>query len=157
MSGNKTNSLPSYRSYYSLQQRIKVNSKLIPESGCWLWSKACEKKNGYGVISVKNKQERAHRTSFVAYIGPIPNGMLVCHHCDTPACVNPNHLFIGTFKDNNQDSILKKRHRNNRKTHCLKGHPFSEKNTIVTKQGERNCRMCKRIRRWKGVRSLKTI
>jgi hypothetical protein len=79
--------------------------------GCWLWIGA--KAWGYGQIKGTGKEPlyRAHRVSWEINRGRIPHGMLVLHHCDVPACVNPNHLFIGSAKDNTQDMLAKNRHR----------------------------------------------
>lgn len=81
---------------------IKINSQ-----GCWIWH-GSKDKDGYGNFSFEGEQ-RAHRVAYKLWIGEIPNGMMVCHHCDTPACVNPEHLFLGTAKDNTQDMIKKGR------------------------------------------------
>jgi hypothetical protein len=82
-------------------------------SGCWEWQ-GTMKKNGYGIFQDRTregsgKQLQAHRFSFEIFHGEIPPGLLVCHHCDNPKCVNPEHLFLGTHKDNTQDMIRKGR------------------------------------------------
>lgn len=84
----------------------KVDKRGI--NGCWIWT-ASIKTDGYGQLTVDGRFWRAHRLSWVLHNGPILYGLLVCHHCDTPACVNPAHLFLGTHKDNIRDSINKGR------------------------------------------------
>lgn len=63
--------------------------------------------NGYGTISVKNKLKSVHRIMAAHAFGGIPEGLLVCHHCDVKPCCNPSHLFLGTHKDNAQDLVKK--------------------------------------------------
>lgn len=91
-----------------LQQKIFDNTVKVTESGCWIWMLSVSH-DGYGKMKFKYKTLSAHRASYMAYVGDIPKGMLVCHVCDVKTCVNPSHLFIGTYKDNTQDMIRKGR------------------------------------------------
>ncbi len=89
--------------------RDRFMSKICKDkSGCWLWTRG-QDKDGYGHFSIKHKIYRAHRMSYILHIGKIPRGCFVCHACDVPACVNPEHLFIGTVLDNYRDSVKKGR------------------------------------------------
>jgi hypothetical protein len=87
----------------------KLKKYVVDSKNCWNWL-GSKDKDGYGVFGHhRNKQLRAHRASYDFYIGEIPTGMLVCHYCDNPSCINPKHLFLGTSKDNTQDMIKKQR------------------------------------------------
>tara|TARA_R110000868_G_scaffold228311_3_gene481337 strand:- start:136 stop:744 length:609 start_codon:yes stop_codon:yes gene_type:complete len=87
---------------------------VIKKDGCWGWSGVIDK-DGYGRMSYSSKlgSRRAHVASYLVYKGPVPNGILVCHSCDVRACTNPDHLWLGTEKQNTADMIEKGR-RNNR-------------------------------------------
>lgn len=74
---------------------------------CWEWNSW--KHNGYGRFSVNNRGRMAHRISYTLLVGIIPDGKLVCHHCDNPGCVRPDHLFVGTQTDNMRDARKKGR------------------------------------------------
>lgn len=80
-----------------------------PNSGCWLWTASGNNK-GYGQIRRGQTQAKAHRVSWELHHGPIPDNLCVLHTCDTPPCVNPHHLFLGTVADNNADMVAKGRH-----------------------------------------------
>lgn len=85
-----------------------LNEKIINEKGCWI--SPITGSRGYGQVSFRGmKNKLAHRVSYDTFIGPINKGMFVCHKCDTPACYNPEHLFLGTPKDNVHDGIKKGR------------------------------------------------
>lgn len=80
------------------------------DGGCWIWTGSCTR-DGYGVLIIGRKQVRAHRASYEAFNGPITNGELVRHTCDTPRCVNPSHLILGSAKDNTADMDSRGRRR----------------------------------------------
>jgi hypothetical protein len=87
-------------------RRFWFNVQKTPS--CWLWIGArCPK--GYGSIRRRDRTTSTHRWVWEQIHGPIPKGMVICHKCDIPGCVNPDHLFLGTYKDNAQDMIKKGR------------------------------------------------
>jgi DNA-binding transcriptional regulator YiaG len=90
------------------KDRVESKVEKIPESGCWVWMGTTTSR-GYGQIISDNKTFYAHRAAYQAFIGDIPEGMNVCHHCDNRFCVNPSHLFLGSQKDNLQDMKKKGR------------------------------------------------
>lgn len=98
------------RARLSLEERFfkKVKKQ---DNGCWLWVGG-KSSNGYGVIGAGGKGGKhlsAHRLSYEMHTGTIPDGYVVMHSCDNPACVNPDHLSIGSPKDNTLDALVKQR------------------------------------------------
>jgi len=87
----------------------RFNSKWTHVTDCWLWQ-AAKNSDGYGSFRRDNATTcSAHRMSWEIHRGPVPEGMQVLHHCDTPACVNPSHLYLGTQLDNIQDRVTRGR------------------------------------------------
>lgn len=84
-------------------QRARIFNKCrMSETGCWIWM-GPQNGRGYGVFYTGNKERNAHRCSYEVFKGEIPEGLHVRHRCDTPLCVNPAHLILGTAKDNAED------------------------------------------------------
>lgn len=88
--------------------RIEENIFYSPD-GCWYWTGKCTPR-GYGVIEIDKRAKLVHRVMYRQYISD-PGDLSVCHKCDNPCCVNPNHLFLGTHTDNMQDMVKKGRRR----------------------------------------------
>jgi hypothetical protein len=119
--------------------------KVVKGDGCWLWTGA-PAQWGYGQFGMANKHWLAHRVSWFFHNGPIPDGMFVCHRCDVPLCVNPDHLFLGTHQDNMDDMRAKRRHPFARKTICIRGHRLDGANMRIDVNGGRRCKACDCIR-----------
>jgi hypothetical protein len=83
-------------------------SKVSKSDGCWTWT-ASKSARGYGYSHKDGRTIKAHRASWELHFGPVPPGMFVCHQCDVPSCVRPDHLFIGTTQDNTADKVSKGR------------------------------------------------
>lgn len=96
-----------------VRQRFESKYVRVPEAGCWIWE-AGMFSSGYGQFKVAGRPTYAHRTSWEMHCGPIPDGLIVCHRCDVPACCNPSHLFLGTYADNAADRNRKGRQARNR-------------------------------------------
>lgn len=86
----------------------RLLKKVTKTEGCWLWAGATVGK-GYGTIGTSKGVKLSHRVAYELYVGPIPEGLFVLHRCDTPNCVNPEHLFVGTNQDNMTDMMAKGR------------------------------------------------
>lgn len=122
-----------------LAARIKARS--ITSGDCWLWTGHLDR-YGYGQISVNNHREKAHRASFVAFMGAIPDGLVIDHLCRTRHCVNPAHLEPVAFAENIRRGVQHEA----TKTHCPAGHLYDETNTYQS-NGRRGCRACRQAAR----------
>jgi hypothetical protein len=113
-------------------------------NGCLEW--IAGKRQGYGVMRIRVADKwivaSAHRLAYEHYIGPIPQHRQIDHLCRNRACVNPKHMELVTLSENLRRG-LGLAAVNRRKLYCLNGHPFSGKNLIVLKNGNRQCRACR--------------
>jgi hypothetical protein len=96
------------RVYGPIAKRLKAHLKIDKDSGCHLWT-GHRDADGYGLTSAEGKRRVAHRVAWEVANGPIPEGMIVMHTCDNPACCNPEHLQLGTHAENTRDRIKKGR------------------------------------------------
>lgn len=106
---------------------------LIIDNKTMCWNRKVHKGNRYSNIRINNKLEKAHRVSYLIHKGKIEKDLLVCHKCDNPSCINPDHLFLGTQLDNMNDAQSKGRK-------VIKAHPSS-----ASYQGGCRCDGCKNI------------
>jgi hypothetical protein len=89
------------------------NRSVDHKTGCWLWT-AGKAHYGYGRFRWRGPQRRAHRVAYELFVGEIPDGLFVCHHCDNPPCFNPKHLYLGTQAENMRDAKKRGRMRGRR-------------------------------------------
>lgn len=122
-----------------LVTKFEVKFTPEPNTGCWLWN-GPHNLQGYGRFTISRKSsigyrtQAAHRFSWLLYRGPIENDFWVLHKCDTPACVNPDHLFLGTRTDNVHDMAKKGRVRRQNSRHCINDHEMAG-NNLIRKKG----------------------
>lgn len=90
-------------------QQLQERTQPEPNTGCLLWLGAVKPTGGHGVIYAEHSEKFAHRAAWELANGPIPSELCICHKCDTPSCVNVDHMFMGTQTDNVRDMEKKGR------------------------------------------------
>lgn len=133
-------------------------AKVDKSGDCWLWQGA-RNPHGYGQFSRNGRHVVAHRVSWGWRHGAVPDGYLLCHRCDVPGCVNPDHLFVGTQSDNMRDCAAKGRIARvgkSKNTHCRHGHPWDEVNTRWVGRW-RKCRTCDHNRQRRKRLALRAL
>jgi len=129
-------------------RRFMAKVTLGHEGGCWGWA-AAKNPQGYGYISIGLKLQRVHRVTYRHYVGEIPEGLELDHLCGNRWCCNPKHLEAVTHGEN-----IRRGRGSKKKTHCKRGHEFTEENTYQH-MGTRRCRACRAEyqRVWKAERA----
>lgn len=128
-------------------ERAFLKRVQILPTGCWKWTGSCHPDNEYGRFWISAHASRqAHRLGFLWSGRDVPDDLVLDHLCRNRWCVNPDHLEPVTLVENvmRGESIWAQ---NARKTHCLRGHEFTAENTWISKNNERHCRECSRIRK----------
>jgi len=110
------------------------------DSGCWIIPN--KRLDRHTSVGYSGRIDYLHRLSYELCVGLIPEGLWVLHRCDNPPCFNPEHLFLGTRRDNMRDASYKGRlHGRSLSTHCMRGHPLTPDNIIYN--NGRHCKVCK--------------
>lgn len=129
----------------SVRQRFESKYR-VDGNGCWIWT-ACKSEAGYGLMSFGSHPNRrwrsAHRVSFELSNGAFPEHLKICHKCDVPSCVNPDHLFLGTQGENIEDMV--------RKGRCIRAKGEAASNSKLTEDQVRLILNDKRTSHWARV------
>jgi hypothetical protein len=131
----------------TIKEKISLRT-VVTDSGCWEWKGSVDGSRGYSNIWCpdRKKMVSGHRASYEIHVSPIPDGLDVLHKCNNKLCVNPEHLYLGTDKENWIDRKKEGPDHNTLKTHCPKGHEYTKENTYRHPRSGRMCKTCRRER-----------
>ena len=118
-------------------ERLLTKIKINEETDCWEWQSTLDKE-GYGKFGVNYKMVATHRYSYEMFKGEIGKGMVIDHLCHNRKCCNPLHLEMVTVSVNNYRRLPR--------THCKRGHEFTEETTWSAKNGKKQCKICNKLR-----------
>lgn len=130
------------RDEHMAEMRARFYTRVQKTETCWLWTGSTVY-SGYGTFSIKGKSIGAHRASYLLHHGPLEPGKLICHKCDVRNCVNPEHLYQGTYADNARDANERMRTWALSKTHCKHGHEYFPWTTMMVLHKGRPSRVCR--------------
>lgn len=124
------------------------NVNVIESTGCWEWAGKRMPYGGYGRISIGGMRGYAHRVAWMLSGRTLTPGRWILHHCDNPPCIRPDHMYMGTPKDNAQDREKRGRGRKRERSgaECIRGHVFDADNPGRNKRGVAMCKVCDRER-----------
>ena len=133
--------------------RERFEARIDKSGDCWIWTGARQGPDSYGRFRYDGKVALTHRLSYELANGPIEPGLQICHTCDNPPCVRPDHLFAGTRSENMRDASRKNRIYRAWKKRCVNGHDLDEPG--VRKATGTGCAICHRNRNREWMRQYR--
>ncbi len=109
------------RNNATVEERLRFYGWVVTDAGCWEWQGG-RHTNGYGGLMIRGKSRKVHRLAYEEWVGPIPDDLVIRHRCDNPPCINPEHLMVGTDRDNARDKVERGRQTRN----------YGERNGLTT-------------------------